>query len=56
MSENHTKGLIIDTKNLYLFFMEEKKKREDLDAVTTARKVVGGMLEFLLRKFRVVSL
>jgi hypothetical protein len=35
--------------------MEEIKKREDLDAATTDRKGMGGILEFLLRKFRLLS-
>jgi hypothetical protein len=35
--------------------MTEKKVREDLDAATTDRKGVGGVLEFLIRKFRVAS-
>jgi hypothetical protein len=35
--------------------MTEKKVREDLDAATTDRKGIGGLLEFLIRKFRVAS-
>jgi hypothetical protein len=35
--------------------MEEIKKKEDLDAATTDRKGMGGILEFLLRKFRLLS-
>ena len=35
--------------------MEKEKKREDLDAVTTDRKGVGGILEIFIRKFRLAS-
>ena len=35
--------------------MTEKKVREDLDAATTDRKGIGGLLEYLIRKFRVAS-
>ena len=35
--------------------MEEKKNRVDLDSASTDRKGVGGVLEFLIRKFRVLS-
>jgi hypothetical protein len=35
--------------------MTEKKVREDLDAATTDRKGIGGVFEFLIRKFRVAS-
>ena len=35
--------------------MEKEKKREDLDAVTTDRKGVGGFLELFIRKFRLAS-
>jgi hypothetical protein len=35
--------------------MEKENKRENLDAVTTERKGIGGLLELFLRKFRLVS-
>jgi hypothetical protein len=35
--------------------MEKEKKREDLDAATTDRKGLGGILELLIRKFRMAS-
>jgi len=35
--------------------MEKEQKREDLDAVTTDRKGVGGLLEIFIRKFRLAS-
>jgi hypothetical protein len=35
--------------------MDNEKIREDLDAATTDRKGIGGVLEYLLRKFRMAS-
>ena len=35
--------------------MKKEKKREDLDAATTDRTGIGGFLEYLIRKFRMVS-
>jgi len=35
--------------------MEKENKREDLDVATTDRKGLGGILEFLMRKFRMAS-
>jgi len=35
--------------------MEKEKKREDLDAAATDRTGFGGVLEFLIRKFRIAS-
>lgn len=35
--------------------MEKEKQREDLDAATTDRTGLKGLLEYLLRKFRVAS-
>lgn len=34
---------------------EKKKKREDLDAATTDRKGMAGVMEYLLRRFRLAS-